>query len=378
MTRALRCAVIVELAPRKLGSLEEWIVSLVEEAARRSHTMDVFSFAPVHPQIANRLEMVGSRWKNVDRVLDRPFESSRSLARDYDLVVLNLFAPRSLMARIAYAAFPARVVFVDHHSGMAESAPLSAARRLLDHITTVRMSGLIAVSDYVLQRDLVRFGVRRPFARRIYNGVNLQRFAPPEHRSGPPTAIAIANLIPEKGIHLLIDAFSRMDFPTASLNIVGDGPELLRLQERARTRGIKQRVNFLGLRDDVHTLLQDAHVFVHPCVWEEAFGLTLAEALATDCPVVASRTGAIPEIVEDGTTGLLVPPGDVAALAAALNSVFQDSALRARLGAAGRQSVTERFSLDTSVRAHIDCYEELGASRARRHSIVRGSDLILC
>jgi glycosyltransferase involved in cell wall biosynthesis len=113
------------------------------------------------------------------------------------------------------------------------------------------------------------------------------------------------------------------------------------------------------LRDDVHTLLQGAHVFVHPCLWEEAFGLTLAEALATGCPVVASRIGATPEIVTDGHNGLLVPPGDVYALAAAVGRVLRDSALREQLAAGASRSAAERFSLDASARAHVDCYEEV-------------------
>jgi glycosyltransferase involved in cell wall biosynthesis len=341
--------------------MEDWIVSLVDEAARRGHSMDVFSFAPLHPVIATRLKAAGSRWRDIERILEHPFDSPRKLAREYDLLALNLFAPRSLMARIAYCAIPARVLFVDHHSAMAaESARAGTARRLFDHLTTFRMSGLVGVSDYVLQRDMKRFGIRHPFARRIYNGIDLQRFTPPPAgRPGPPTAIAVANLIPEKGIHVLIEAFSRIDMPEARLQVVGDGPELGRLQEFARSRGVEARVNFLGLQDEVHKLLQAAHVFVHPCIWEEAFGLTLAEALATGLPIVASRIGAIPEIVTDGGTGLLVPPGDVNALATALGRVLRDSALRDRLGAGARRSVARRFPLDVSVKAHMDCCEEL-------------------
>lgn len=235
--------------------------------------------------------------------------------------------------------------------------------RLLDRVTTFRMSGLVAVSDYVLKRDMERFGVRHPFARRIYNGIDLQRFVPPPGgRRGPPTALAVASLIPEKGIHVLIEAFSRIDLPEARLNVAGEGPELSRLQELARSRGIDSRVDFLGLRDDVQSLLQGAHIFVHPCIWEEAFGLTLAEALATGCPVVASEIGATPEIVTDRETGLLVPPGDVNALATAVGSLLRDSGIRERLGDGARGRASERFSLDASANAHLDCYEEVATA----------------
>jgi glycosyltransferase involved in cell wall biosynthesis len=360
MTRTLRIATIIDLAPRKLGSMEDSIVALVEEAARRGHKMDIFTFPPVHPIVAGRVEATDSRWTNVKTLLAHPFASARRLGRDYDVVVLNLFGHRGPMARIAYAAIPARVVFVDGLSGPAQSDRTSRARRLLDRLTTIRMAGLIAVSDYVLRRDMARFRVAPPFARRIYNGIDTQRFAPPPaSRPGPPTALAVAHLIPEKGIDVLIDAFARIEVSEARLNIVGDGPERGRLEELARSRGLESRVSFLGLRDDVDALLLRAHVFVHPCLWEEAFGYTLAEALATGCPVVASRIGSTPELVTDGETGLLVPPRDVSALAAAVGSVLRDSAFRERLGADARRSAAGRFSLEGSTSAHLDCYEEV-------------------
>jgi glycosyltransferase involved in cell wall biosynthesis len=92
---------------------------------------------------------------------------------------------------------------------------------------------------------------------------------------------------------------------------------------------------------------------------EEAFGLTLAEAPATGCPVVASRIGATPEIVTDREAGLLVPQGDVNALAAAVGCVLRDSAFRDRLGERASRSAAERFSLDASAEAHVDCYEQV-------------------
>lgn len=360
MTHPLKIATIMNLAPRKLGSGEDSIISLVAGAARRGHRMDIFTFTPVHPVVAERIESAGARWENLESVLAHPAESARRLGRDYQVLALNLFAPRSLMARIAYAAIPARVVFIDNFSGMpSESAPAGIVRRLLDHITTFRMSGLIAVSDYVLRRDMKRFGVRAPFARRIYNGIEPARFAPPAARPGPPTALAVASLIPEKGIHVLIEAFARIDIPEARLDIVGEGPERARLEELVRSRRLESRVTFLGLRDDVDKLLQRAHVFVHPCIWEEAFGLTLAEALATGCPVVASRIGATPELVTHGETGLLVPVGDVSSLAVAVAQVLSDAPFRERLGLNARASAVARFSQESSTKAHLDCYEQV-------------------
>jgi L-malate glycosyltransferase len=359
--RPLRIGFFIQLAPRKLGSMEDWVVALVEEAARRGHRLDVFSLAPLHPTIARRIEAAGSTWEEVEPLFDHPIRSALRLAKEYNVLQLNLFAPRGSMARISYMAFPARVIFVDHHSALpSERVPTNFVRRSLDHLTTLRMSGLVGVSDYVVNRDMVRFSVGKPFARRIYNGIDLARFTPPRDcRSGPPTAIAVANLIREKGIHLLIEAFSLVDVPDARLQVVGDGPELEQLQALAQSLGVASRVEFLGLRDDVHALLQAANVFVHPCVWEEAFGLTLAEALSTGLPVIASSIGAIPEIVTDLHTGLLVPPGDIIALAGAMDRLLRDRAFRERLGKHARETAAEHFRLETSANAHIDFCEEV-------------------
>lgn len=359
--RPLRIGFFIQLAPRKLGSMEDWIVALVEEAARRGHRLDVFSLAPLHPTIARRIEAAGSTWEEVEALFDHPIRSAQRLAREYDVLQLNLFTPRGRMARISYLAFPARVIFVDHHSALpSERTPANFVRRSLDHLTTLRMSRLVGVSNYVVDRDMVRFSVGKPFARRIYNGIDLQRFTPPRDcRPHPPTAIAVANLIREKGIHLLIEAFSRVDIPDARLQVVGDGPELPQLQALAASLGVASRVDFLGLRDDVDALLQAANVFVHPCVWEEAFGLTLAEALSTGLPVIASRIGAIPEIVTDLHTGLLIPPGDISALAGAMERVLRDRPFRERLGKHARESAAERFPLEASTKEHIDLCEEV-------------------
>jgi glycosyltransferase involved in cell wall biosynthesis len=152
--------------------------------------------------------------------------------------------------------------------------------------------------------------------------------------------------------------------------VIGDGPETPRLGALAAELGIGERVQLLGLRDDVAEVLQAADVFVHPAVWGEAFGLTIAEAMAAGLPVVASRVGGIPELVTHGETGLLVPPGDAGALAGALNLLAADAQERARLGANARRRVLERFDLQTSVRAHLGLCEEAAASgRAARRAV---------
>src|SRR4051812_39632748 len=116
------------------------------------------------------------------------------------------------------------------------------------------------------------------------------------------------------------------------LRIVGDGPELEALQTLARDLGISARVSFEGLRDDVDAVMQETDIFVHPAVWDEAFGLTIAEAMACENSVIATRAGGIPEIIEHEKSGLLVTPGSAQEIAVALNRLASSALLREQFG----------------------------------------------
>lgn len=359
----LRIGLFVDLAARKLGSLEMWLLGVAAESRRRGHCLEFFGREPLHPEIARRLSILGVRWNSVEQLLRRPLRSVVRLARGFDVLHLNLFAPRHPLALMAYAAWPARVLFVDHFSGLVDGADgeRGPGRALLDRATVLRLSGLAGVSSYVRDRSVRRFRFSRAKARTIYNGVDLERFHPDaSRRDGTPEVriITVAYLIQEKGVEFLLRAFARLEAPNVRLVIVGDGPDEPRLRQLCGNLGIAARTEFLGLRDDVPDQLRAAHVFVHPCVWQEACGLAVLEAMASGCAVVASRTGALPEIVTDGQTGLLVPPGDATALASALQRLVSDPLLQARLGQGARDAAVQRFGLQACVAAHLDWCEE--------------------
>jgi glycosyltransferase involved in cell wall biosynthesis len=362
-TKPLRIGLLVDLAARKLGSLEMWLLGLAAESRRRGHSLQILGREPLHPEVARRLSSLGVPWTRLEQLLSHPVRSVVHLARRFDVLHLNLFAPRHPVALMAYAAWPARVLFVDHFSTPVDGADTRPrpAHALLDRATLVRVSGLAGVSSYVRDRSVRRFRFPRAKARTIYNGVDLDRFRPDAElssRAPDVRIITVAYLIRDKGVEFLIRAFARLGAHNARLLIVGDGPEEPRLRQLSASLGIASRTEFLGLRDDVPDLLRAAHVFVHPCLWQEACGLAVLEAMASGCAVVASRTGALPEIITDGQTGLLVPPGDEAALGSALDQVVSDPRLRARLGEAAREAAVQRFGLQQCVAAHLDWCEE--------------------
>ena len=365
--RRLRVAALLDFAPRKLGSLEEWTLAFAQEMHRRGHHVDVFAHDPVHPAIAEGLIRCGAGWGTLDELAAHPRRAIRQL-RQYDLLYLTLIGLQTPLAYLAYAAWPAPIGLLDQLSGPLPGGitRLSEIRsRIMSAPARFRVVGVAGVTEYVTRRDrrLYLLPARRLCT--IYNGVNLSRFQPrpPDNRDGPEVRVlTVANLHWIKGVNFLVEAAALLQDLPIWVTIGGDGEELDRLRTLARAGGIADRVEFLGLRNDVDQLLHEADIFVHPCVWEEAFGLSIAEAMASGLAVVASGLGGIPELIEDGVTGLLVPPGDPVRLADAIRRLACDADLRTRLGAAARHRAEQLFDLAQCVARHADYIERLTSS----------------
>lgn len=180
--------------------------------------------------------------------------------------------------------------------------------------------------------------------------------------AGAPLLTIIARLTEQKGHRILLDALARPDLAQAHLLVVGDGPLRAALERQALGLGLSARVRFVGARRDLGNILGATDVFVMPSFWE---GLPLAMVLAMGAglPVVATRVAGIPEVVHDGVTGLLVPPGDSSALGAALSRVVNDDPTRVLLGQAARAFVRPRFGVDGYVNAITGLYDRLLAAK---------------
>jgi glycosyltransferase involved in cell wall biosynthesis len=142
--------------------------------------------------------------------------------------------------------------------------------------------------------------------------------------------------------------------------IAGDGPLRPGLEKLADALGISDHIEFLGWRDDTAEVLSHMTIFCLPSVWE-GFGIVLLEAMLARKPVVASNVGGVPEVVEDGRTGVLVPVGDVDALARALTSLLLDDGLAARMGEAGRARVEKDFSFAKMIEEYERLYNALAS-----------------
>jgi glycosyltransferase involved in cell wall biosynthesis len=181
-------------------------------------------------------------------------------------------------------------------------------------------------------------------------------------QEGPPRILCVAHLYPRKGVDTLLRAFARLT-TDAILRVVGIGPESERLEHLAHDLNLSNRVHFLGHLPFAALAAEyrNAAIFALPTE-QEGFGIVFLEAMASSLPVIATRVAAVPEVVADGVTAMLVDPGDEAALAQAIENLLRDPALRARLGNAGRAHVA-RFAAPVVARQFLTAVD-LPAGRA--------------
>jgi glycosyltransferase involved in cell wall biosynthesis len=228
---------------------------------------------------------------------------------------------------------------------------------------------VVAVSDFVRRGAVEKAGLDPSKVTTISNGVDVGRFSRGDAGGAKRKRIEIgvgesdvligvvARLTPEKDHATLLEAFSRVltGRPPAKLIVVGDGELMGRLREHTARLGLESSVLFLGNRTDVPELLHVLDVFALSSK-EEGLGITLLEAMASGVPIVATSVGGIPEIVEHGVTGVLVPPGDEAVLADAIEWVLSHPETIEPMVAAARRRVEEKYSLERMISEYEALY----------------------
>jgi glycosyltransferase involved in cell wall biosynthesis len=170
----------------------------------------------------------------------------------------------------------------------------------------------------------------------------------------------IAQLIERKGHRYLIEALPHVieRYPDVRVLIFGKGPLEAAIRRQIAAAGLEGRVRLVGFRTDLARVLPCLRMVVHPALME-GLGIALLEAAAAGLPIIASRAGGMPEIVRDGENGLLIPPGDVPALAKALEALLGAPQRAQRMGKRGREIVAERFSVDAMVEGNLAVYRSL-------------------
>ena len=228
---------------------------------------------------------------------------------------------------------------------------------------------LTAITDDCRQHAL-RAGAQDSKIHVIPNGADLRRFTPAQGveleamkaRFGPRMIFACRQLFPRKGIRFLIQAAAQLKprFPDLRLVLAGDGFERNDLEALARRLGIAEQTVFLGwvANSELPAYYRASAVSVLPSL-EEGFGIPAAEAMGCKVPVVASDAGGLPEVVEDGVTGRIVPKGDAGALCEAIGSLLADDGLRTRMGDAALARARRLFDWDIAAQRFEALYESL-------------------
>jgi glycosyltransferase involved in cell wall biosynthesis len=262
------------------------------------------------------------------------------------------------------------------HGGPKETAYRYVNRRVVD--------GILVNSDAARRELVKRFGVDGSKITNVGVGTDIERIeaAPPADGlrrrlglEGRKIVGIVAKLSRVKGhMHFLeAAAFVSKAHGDVAFLVVGDGPERERLEHAAADLGLSAKVHFVGVRDDVPSILKSIDVFVLSSTSEGSPNVIL-EAMAAGAPVVATRVGGIPDLVAEGESGLLVEPGDSASMARAIKRLLADGDGARAMGERGRQLARERYDIDAVVRRMEDAFDSLleSARSARRGPAARG------
>ncbi len=354
-----------------VGGAEQHLLSQVRGQRARGHEVRV-AYLKGHGTLAQEFRAAGAEC--VERLRLGPLFPWRlaRLARGAEIVHTHLLKADMAVAACAFGARArARLVSSKHNDEQV------LRRRLVGWIhgwLGSRPARTIVLSDHVGRFVSEHGRLRREKLVRIYYGLDPRPFEEARDAGGALRAsfgfgpadvlfVCVARFAPQKAHRVLLEAFARArrQQPQLALLLVGDDPYGERrreAQQLAARLELGPRCVFAGIRRDVPQILAACDGFVMSSLWE-GLGLVFLEAMAARLPVVASRVSAVPEVVEDERTGLLVPPGDAEALSLALVRLAREPALRARLGASGSERVRACFGLDRMVEETLAVYRSV-------------------
>ena len=333
----------------------------------------------LHPEIHSRLRACGAEIEAIDYSKGAAHYCRRLRVLverlSIDTAHIVFFDYFSALPWIARLTGIAQVIYEMQNSG--EFLATSWKRQLLrmrTRLATKPITRVIAISRFAKQQ-LVSAGVAEDRITVRYLGVDTERFKPEpavrqEWRSRfliQPEELVLSSvsyLRPFKNPHVLVEACSELAKRSVPfrLFVAGDGEILPALKALCEERGVSHRVHWLGNVSDPKTLMQASDIFLLASVGE-AFGLVLAEAMACGVPIVGSRSGSLPEVVDDQRTGLLCTTLDALSFADSIERLARDPELRHEMGLRAVERVRANFTVDLAVERTIRMYEAMWGER---------------
>lgn len=289
----------------------------------------------------------------------------RELLAEYSVDILH---PHGYKADLyAYAAaWPHRTALVATSHNWPSPLWSMRAYAVLDRRVLRGFDRIVVVSDHVADM-LQRSGIPAGKVQTIFNGVQIERFWPAhptlrdEFASGDETLVGfVGRFVPDKGGAILLRAAQKVLSARASTKfvLVGDGPCRQEWESLGDQLGIRNQVTFAGVRQDMPGVYASFDLLVLPSLLE-AMPMCVLEAMAACKPVIATRVGAVPKLVVPEYTGMLVEPGDIDGLSAAIVQLLGDPERAHRLGENGRARVSEHFSADSMAMRYLELYREV-------------------
>lgn len=352
-----------------VGGAEEMVLNLVRHLPDRFEpaVVCINQAGPIGEEI--RATGVPFRVLGLTPGVTRPFDVVRLRDFLYEWephIVHTFLLTASLYGRFASMLARVPIVIGTEVNIYQHKRPIHAlAERWLMRWTDAVVASAGAVRDFYVDQ----VAAERSKVEVIYNAVDWAQLETTMTRevmraavgipAGARVAGIIARLTEQKAHRVLFEAMAQTpELSNLHLMVVGDGELRDELKQRVETLGLAPRVHFVGARRDLGNVLAAIDVFLMPSLWE-GLPLSLVLAMGAGLPVVATAVAGIPEVVQDGVSGWLVQPGDVAGLGAAVARVFADDAQRERLGQAARAFVRPRFGVDGYVNAITSLYNRL-------------------
>lgn len=328
-----------------------WLVNQMERAGFRAH---VFSFQP--------MQLPRNAWQIYRQISQGDFD-----------VILSHGARVNLISAFVSVLTGVPLITVEHN--IDDWRKKGGFRLFIDRfigmVSVRRVAVSHAVAEMLVKSRIIRpdkitvitNGIRYPL--RLSLSLSGTEWIGPKGQAAvvPFSIVTVARLEPQKGHAFIIKAMREVVsvFPSARAYLIGEGTLRNDLMELSADLGICKSIIFLGRKDNVEELLPSFEIFVLPSLWE-GLPLALLEAMGLGLPVIATAVAGVPEVVTNGINGLLVPPGNEKALAAAIIEMMGNSTLRARLAESGCRHVRENYDFARMVGQ----YERLLLSEARR------------